>query len=95
VVVVLVAVVGARGRAVCAAGRLRVCSPTTRACCCRAQVLQHIPPRKAPTDAGAGHCGAVLCVAAAVRGGEQLMASAAHEPDCAVKIWSSADEMQG
>lgn len=51
------------------------------------QVLQAIPPKQAGDDPGPGHAGTVLCVAAHPT--LPLMASAGHEPDCTVKLWSA------
>jgi hypothetical protein len=56
------------------------------------QVLQHIPGRKSSEAPGNGHCGPVLCVAAHEQ--QPVLASAGHEPDNTVKIWTRDDAME-
>jgi hypothetical protein len=51
------------------------------------QVVQQLPGRDSSEQPGDGHCAAVLCVAA--HPSKPMLASAGHEPDCSVKIWSA------
>lgn len=51
-------------------------------------VVQRIPGRAGAEAPGDGHCAPVLCVAA--HPSAPMLASAAHEPDCSVKLWSAA-----
>jgi WD40 repeat protein len=53
------------------------------------QVLQHIPPSGGGDKPGSGHSAAVLCVSAHPT--QPLLASAGHDPDNTVKIWSAED----
>lgn len=55
-------------------------------------MLQHIPGRKSSEAPGDGHCGPVLCVAAHEQ--QPVLASAGHEPDNTVKIWTRDDAME-
>ena len=56
------------------------------------QVLQRVPGRSSKEEAGPGHCGPVLCVTAHAT--QPVLASAGHEPDCSVKIWSVTESME-
>eukprot|EP00879_Flechtneria_rotunda_P026913 GHRR01028758.1.p1 GENE.GHRR01028758.1~~GHRR01028758.1.p1 ORF type:complete len:217 (+),score=70.32 GHRR01028758.1:881-1531(+) len=51
------------------------------------QVVNQIPGRASSDEAGDGHCAPVLCMSTHQL--QPLLASAGHDGDCTVKIWSA------